>query len=142
MAAIHCFTGGGGNGLGAELTIDGTAFTNGATYWTPGADWSFGSLRANYASGGSGTGMYQDLSAAQSPGTYRLAFNIAAGSGSVYATLVGTGGDVAGTTRTGIAAYSEDITVPSGSVSLTRLRFNGYGSAAVSINNVSLKQVY
>lgn len=141
MAAIHCFTGGGGNGLGAELTIDGTSFTNGATYWTPGADWAFGSLRANYGPAGSGGAIYQDITP-QSPGVYRLEFTIAAGSGSVYATLVGTGGDVAGTTRTGIAAYSEDITVPSGSVSLTRLRFNGSGSAAVSINNVSLKQVY
>lgn len=142
MGAIHCFTGGGGNGLGPELLVDSVAFTNGSTFWTPGADWSFGPGRANYGPAGTGTGMYQDLSVAQSPGIYRLVFTIAAGSGSVYATLVGTGGNAYGTSLTGLGVYSQDITVPSGAVSLTRLRFNGSGAAAVSINNVSLRQVY
>ena len=144
MGAIHGFTGGRANGLGPELIIDGAAFSNGSLYWTLGADWSITTgLRANYASGGSGTRIKQSLLDVNDGGkTYRLEFSIVAGTGTVYATLDGTSASIVGPDRTGTGSYTSDLVFPADRGNLEALRFNGAGSSAVSINTISLRQVY
>lgn len=142
MTAIHCaFAGSGANSVGPEIITNGSFAVD--ANWTKGADWTISAGAARYASGGSGTGFYQDLLDINAIGnTYRLTFTIVSGTGSVYATLIGTSFSVGGATRTGVGTYQEDIILSAGAGNFERLRFNGSSSSAFAITNVSVVRVY
>lgn len=136
MGAIHCpiF----GEAFGTEVIDDGACDFSSSYILT--ADWTISGGAANYTPGSDLT-IQQDLSAKSAPaGRYRLTFDITSGTGSVYPTIVTDYGSYGGTARTGVGTYSQDITLTG---LLLTLRFTpSFGSAAVSIDNLSLRLVY